>query len=72
MDTCSAINEDFFAFVAKHAGEDPLKLRLKFKPRAGDALDLAITHLQCLQKASKKFLSSIKFITQPTNKCYHF
>ena len=55
MDTCSAINEDFFAFVAKHAGEDPLKLRLKFKPRAGDALDLAITHLQCLQKAGKKF-----------------
>lgn len=56
MNTCSAINEDFFAFVAKHKGEDPFKLRLKFNPQAGDAIDLAITHLQCLQKAGKKFI----------------
>ncbi len=49
--------DKLFSFVREHAGEDHLKLRLKYRD-AGDSVSGAITHLQCLDKAGGKFIAS--------------
>ena len=50
------IDEAFFSFVRSHADEDPIKLRLKYKPERHSSIDLAITHLECVKKAKGKFI----------------
>lgn len=48
---------DFFEFIAAHRDADPVKLRLKFHGQS-PMIELAITHLQCLKKAGRKFIAA--------------
>ena len=45
-DTLPLLNEDFFAFVKKHLGEDAMRLRLKKWPEMNFSTDLAITQIE--------------------------
>ena len=40
------IDEAFFSFVRSHADEDPIKLRLNYKPARLSSIDLVITHVE--------------------------
>lgn len=55
----------FWSFVNAHRNDDVSKLRLKFAPAAGDTIDLSLTHIQCLQKAGKKFITPDGFSVAP-------
>lgn len=53
----TSIDSEFWNFVDAHKNDDVTKLRLKYSPTAGSDVDLALTHIQCIQKAGKKFIS---------------
>lgn len=45
-DTQPVLNDNFFAFVTQHLGEDAMRLRLKKWPEMNFSLDLAITQVE--------------------------
>ena len=50
------IDGDFWNVVNKHITDNVERLRLKYHPVPGSAMDLALIHIQCAQKAGKKFI----------------
>lgn len=64
------INKKFFQFISDHIKEDPIKLRLKAQSKElGFDVKLAITQIECRQKASKKLktiLMNDKFLFPST------
>lgn len=48
------VNDDFWQFVERHKSEDPIMLRLKFGGEMPPWANLAITHIECVQKCGRK------------------
>jgi hypothetical protein len=50
-----ALDDNFFKFISDHKGDNVAKLRLKFHNSDLPWMDMAITHIECLQKCGRKF-----------------
>lgn len=51
------ITPEFTEFIKLHKNDDPIKLRLRYRG-SETWIENAITHIQCIQKAGKKFITS--------------
>lgn len=49
------LTPEFTEFIKSHKNDDPIKLRLRYRG-SEPWIENAITHIQCIQKAGKKFI----------------
>lgn len=49
------MTEDFIRFITEHRGDNPDRLRMRFRGDSREWLPLAISHIEALKKGRKKF-----------------